>query len=481
MPDHADPTTAATPGGDASPPSAATSPPSAATSSPSGATSSPSGATSSPSGTTSPPSAVTPPTSAISERTAAVAIATVPTATVPTAARRADLLAAGAWAIAAAAVYVYTTDPERQVFDYFVRLADAFLHGRLGLTEAPSWLNELIPAGDALWYVPYPPMPAVVLLPIVALFGTEIHQQLVSAILGGLSVGLAWLVLGRLGLSGRARLLLTATFGFGTVLWYVAKVGSAWYFAHVVAVLFSLAALLLVLDRRAPLLAGVLLGCGTLARLPVGLSAPFFLAASIGLGWPPRRPTEPGAALRTGVAFVVGLAVPLGAYALYNLARWGTPIDEGYVRIPGILEDPIYAEHGILSIDYIPRNLYAIFFRSWNYVDNPPYLQPSWWGLSIFLTTPVYLWLAKARLDDPRVVWAAIGTGLALIPIITHGNVGITQFGYRFSLDVQPLLFVILASAFRDGMSKLAQFACLAAIATCAYAIWAIGIGFVAF
>ncbi|HWP63496.1 MAG TPA: hypothetical protein VNO86_08510 [Candidatus Binatia bacterium] len=395
--------------------------------------------------------------------------------------RRSDLVLAAVWAMVAIAVYVFTTSPERNVFDYFVRLADAFLHGRLGVTEAPSWLNELIPAGDGLWYVPYPPMPAVVLLPVVALFGTEIHQQLVSAVLGGLSVGLAWLALGRLGLVGRARFWLTATFGFGTVLWYVAEVGSAWYFAHVVAVLFSLAALVLVLERRGPGLAGLLLGCATLARLPVGLSAPFFLAAALGLGWPPRRPDDTRAAVRTGLAFVAGLAVPLAAYALYNLARWGTPIDQGYVRIPGIFEDPIYAEHGILSIHYIPRNLYAIFFRSWNYVDQPPYLQPSWWGLSVFFTTPVYLWLAKARLDDPRVVWAAIGTGLALIPIVTHGNVGITQFGYRFSLDVQPLLFVILASAFRDGMSKLAQLACLAAIATSAYAIWAIGIGFVAF
>ena len=29
--------------------------------------------------------------------------------------------------------------------DYFVPLADAFLHGRLGLEDAPSWLNELVP------------------------------------------------------------------------------------------------------------------------------------------------------------------------------------------------------------------------------------------------------------------------------------------------------------------------------------------------
>ena len=58
---------------------------------------------------------------------------------------------------------------------------------------------------------------------------------------------------------------------------------------------------------------------------------------------------------------------------------------------------------------------------------------------------------------------------------------GITQFGYRFSLDVQPLLFVVLAVGFAGGMSRWAWAASVASIAICAYGIWAIGIGFVAF
>ena len=95
--------------------------------------------------------------------------------------------------------------------------------------------------------------------------------------------------------------------------------------------------------------------------------------------------------------------------------------------IPGVLDDPLYAKNGILSLAYIPRHLYAIFLRSWNFVDDPPFFQPSWWGLSLFLTTPLFLWLVRARLRDPRVA-GLIGIALALIPIVTHGNVGISQF-----------------------------------------------------
>ena len=384
----------------------------------------------------------------------------------------------------ATGIYLFTSSRDRQDLDYFVRLADAFLHGRIYLTEAPSWLNELIPK-DGVWYVAYPPMPAALLVPFVWVFGSEFPQQVASCLFAGISVGLAWLVFGRFELARTVRLALTAVFGFGTAFWYVAEVGSVWYFSHVTAVLFSMAAILLVLDgqRRRPFLVGLLLGCAAMARLPVGLSAPFFIAMLVAVDRPLRFPIgeERAAAVRRVLVFGLGLAIPAAIYVLYDVARWGTVLDQGYVLIPGVLEDPFYAKHGILSVDYIPRNLFAIFLRSWNYVDDPPFLQPSWWGLSLFLTTPLFLWLFKPRWRDPRVVWALVGAAVTLIPIVTHGNVGITQFGYRFSLDVQPLLFVVLAVGFARGMSRWAWAAAVASIAICAYGIWAIGISFVAF
>jgi hypothetical protein len=385
-------------------------------------------------------------------------------------------------ALVATAIYLVASSRDRQETDYFVRLADAFMHGRVYLTEAPSWLNELIPK-DGVWYVPYPPMPAILLVPFVAVFGTGFYQQVASGIFAGIGVGLAWLVLGRFALAMRVRLGLTAVFGFGTVLWFVAEIGSAWYLSHVVAVMLSMAAVVLALDRRWPFAVGLLVGCAALSRLPVALTAPFSLALIAGIGWPPRLPIRPErtAAIRRVIAFGLGAAIPAGIYLLYNVARWGTLADQSYVLIPGVLQDPFYVKHGILAIEYIPRNLYAIFLRSWNYVDDPPFLQPSWWGLSLFLTTPLFAWLGRARIRDPRVAWAAIGTALALIPILTHGNVGITQFGYRFSLDVQPLLFVILATVFERGMSRWAWAAGAASVAICVYANWAILIGFVAF
>jgi hypothetical protein len=386
---------------------------------------------------------------------------------------------------ASAAILLFTASPQPQALDYFNRLADAFLHGRIWLDQAPSWLNELIPVAGASneWYVTYPPMPAILAMPFVALFGASFPAQVYSSLYGALDAGLAFLLLGRLnlGLRLRDRFALTGVFTFGTVFWFVAIGGSAWYFAHVAAVLFVLAAVLVALSHRAVWAAGFLIGCAALSRLPTGLAALFVLAAALDF---PRslHDIDWRRAIRTTVVFGLGLAIPALAYIAYNEVRWGTVTDQGYVLIPGVLQDPIYAKHGILSVWYIPRNLFAILFRSWNYVDDAPWLQPSWWGLGIFLTTPLYLWLAKANWRSPMVWWAAVSTVLVSLPIITHGNVGISQFGYRFSLDFQVLLFVILATAFAAGRwTWRSVTAAVLSVGFCAYAIWAIGIGFVAY
>ncbi len=395
-------------------------------------------------------------------------------------ARRPDSVGTLLIVAATTAVFLATAEREPQAYDYFVRLADAFLHGRLHLLEAPSWLNELVPGGGG-WYVVYPPVPALLLVPFVAAFGAEFPQQLASCLFGATSVGLAWLLLGRFALDVRRRMILTLVFGFGTVFWYVAETGSAWYLGHVTAVMFSLAAAILALDRRWPLVIGVLLGLAAISRLPVALASLGVLMLLLGIGWPLRVPADRALAVRRTLGFGIGMAVPVGLYFAYNLARWGTVIDQGYTRIPGVLEDPIYEKYGIFAIEYIPRHLHAIFLRSWNFVDDPPFFQPSWWGLGLFLTTPVLVWLVRARLQDPRVLGSAIATALVAIPIVTHGNVGLAQFGYRFSLDVQVFLFIILATVFERGMSRLAWLASIASIGICAYAIWAISMGFIDF
>ena len=63
-------------------------------------------------------------------------------------------------AAAAAAAYLVAGLGLLTDYDYDGRLARAFLQGRWWLDEAPSWLNELLPCGEARFCVVIPPLPA---------------------------------------------------------------------------------------------------------------------------------------------------------------------------------------------------------------------------------------------------------------------------------------------------------------------------------
>ena len=383
--------------------------------------------------------------------------------------------------LAASFALVYlVTDPGRVALDAFVPLADSFLHGRLHVSQPMPWIEHVDRAGGG-WYVPYPPMPALTVLPFVAVFGAGFDQGIASAIVGGLNVALLWTLLGKIGAAPRTRGALTLAFALGSVHWWAAGLGTSWLFAGVNGVFYALLALWLTLDRRRPVVAGILLGCAAASRLPVGLTFPLYLALYAGIQLRPRVALPDRAGMRAAAMFLLGLAIPAALVALYNVARFGSPFDFGYEKIPGVLDEPWYRE-GILSLSYIPRHVQAIFFRSFDFVEGVfPYFRPNWLGLALTFTTPVYLWLVGLRGREPFIVFGLLSVLLALVPIVTHGNVGEAQFGYRFSLDVAPILWLLLGHTFRGDISFAARLAILVGILVNAYGLYALATGFVSY
>lgn len=370
-----------------------------------------------------------------------------------------------------ASLYLLTVS-ERVTLDSFLPLADGFLHGRLYIDQPMPWL-ELVPRPEGGFYSPFPPMPAVVLMPFVAAFGPGFDQGIATALFGGANVALLWLLLRGWGVAPASAGWLTAAFAVGSVHWWAAGTGTVWLHAQVVAVFFALAALNLAVRRRWPLAAGLLLGCAAASRLPVGLTLPLYLALFMNLGFPPwlRRPSPDE--LRAGGLVVLGVAVPAALVAAYNLARFGSPTEFGYGLIPGVLDEPWYAS-GILSIEYVPRHLHLIFMRGFDYVDTFPWFRPNWIGASPLFTTPVLLWLLKARSTTPLIAYGWIAVLLGLTPDFLHGAVGFAQFGYRFILDVLPIMLLMLGWVFRETISVPARIAIVIGIAINAYGVWAV-------
>ena len=353
-------------------------------------------------------------------------------------------------ALLALLVYWFTGPPGAGG-DQFVPLADAFLQGRLSIPEDRLWMELVpVPDGGGAQYSPFPPVPALTLMPVIALLGLfpgvgELSGNVMSAVVGAVNVALAWYLLARIGVAFRPRLVIAIGFAF-TTHWWVAGMAGTHHYAAVVATLFLLLALNLGVRRRFPALAGLALGLAAGSRLPTGLALPLLLAFFADR-W---RPTRAHAQL------LLGLAVPALLFAAYNVARFGSPFDTGYAPIPSgdaglLVTDEPWFNHGLLSPLYIPRQLYAIFIQGPVLVDMFPYLKPSFTGLSLTLSAPFLFWAVKARAPLVAVSWLSIG--LVLLPDLMHGSWGFAQFGYRFILDAVPLLLLLLGWAYRERAS----------------------------
>ena len=323
-------------------------------------------------------------------------------------------------------------------YDYYVRLSDAFLHGRLYLLEQPSWLNELIPY-EGRYYVVYPPLPALLMMPLVALVGTGLNQTLVSVFIGSLSVVLACVVakdvLGK-DQNGTVPIWAAVLFGFGTIFWYLTSLGSAWYLAHVTSVFFLFLAIHEALTKRRPLVTGLLVGASYWCRLPTILTLSFF-AAMIGFVYRRDRSKIPVQILK----LAAGASVFVGLNMLYNYVRFGTPFDVGYWLIPGVVDEPWFSQ-GLFSLSYIPCNMRAIFAALPAFTSEPPYVLPPWTGMAIWVTTPAFIYALRSKRTE-AITWASWLAILAVASVLfTRGCTG-WGFGYRYAMDFYPFLFIL--------------------------------------
>lgn len=337
-------------------------------------------------------------------------------------------------------VYFFTS-AGKTPFDYFTRLSDSFLQGKIYLTENPSWLSELIPAGPGRFYVVYPPMPTILAMPFRLVFKEGFQQQYLAQLLGAgivvLTILIAWTVKRDKKLVIWAGLLA----GFGNIIWFLSSVGSSWYLSQVTAAFFLTAAILECLKRRRPFLVGLLFGAAFLSRIEVSLLFPVFLCFIWDRNW-----------FKNYLKLALGF-LPFALFNFsYNFMRFGVIWDKAYILIPGLLQEPWY-QNGVLNISNIPNHL-KIIFSSLPLVGNsPPYIKPSWAGLAIWITTPAFFYAFFANIKEKVVKFSWLSILLVSLFIFSHGTTGFTQFGYRFAVDFYPiLLFLTIKGVARTGL-----------------------------
>ena len=329
-------------------------------------------------------------------------------------------------------------------YNQYVLLADAFLDGRIHLVDPPGFL-EIARFGDRA-YVIDPPAPTLFLLPFVAVFGTGADHVLISCGVGAVAAGFIWIAARRLWTDVRFAAAMTTLVAFGTNYWWLSSDGGFWSFAHVAAVFFLAAGLAEAVGRRRPWLVGLCVGLAGLSRLPVFLIAPLYLYLVLDGDLRIKRES-----IERVVAFGAFVGAAAVGYVTYNYARYGTLTDLGYYH-PQYIGEPWF-DRGRFDITYIPRHLRAIFYELPAVRDRFPFLFPRYVGVALVVTTPAFLYALRARLTG-RNIAAIVALALVAIPLLSHGAVGFSQFGYRFALDMLPALLVLTASGMRERAGR---------------------------
>jgi hypothetical protein len=423
--------------------------------------------------------------------------------------------------LALAVLAIYSATRVDRYYDHFVWQAAAFLEGHAAIRypvggaigASSNWyFQDVLPIatsdGVPRGLLPFPPLPALALLPFVALWGLATDDQAIFTILAAVDVAICWWVLGRLAVRPSIRAGGTVFLAVGTVFWYTAQVTTTWYQAHIVAMGLTLLAVgvgvgadvgadgeldtgqvrsgarvvlreprrLPAVDRR-QFLAGLLFGLACTARLTVVFAAPFFALVGSGGDWR-RRSWSAG----------LGAALPVLALVLYNVATTGHVLHPAYDYLYALESNgyPTLGYHPQWAVEdprYLPQNIGIALFGLPDLLPSAlpdslavhpalvctepgavrglfdpacPLAVPRDIGMSVILTSPGYLLAipALSRYGRSRLVTGALLAIFAVSMVnLMHFSQGWVQFGYRFSNDAAPFALLLVAL----GAERLAR------------------------
>jgi hypothetical protein len=341
-------------------------------------------------------------------------------------------------------------------YNHFALLAQSWLDHRLDLGGPPPPYAEGNDFAhyNGLWYIVFPPTPALLILPWVAMAGSAVRtlDGLFFAMIAGLAPAGLFLALDKL---RRERYLhcgvplvmaLVGLYAFGTVYFFIAVQGTVWFAAHVVAAIGVAFFLYCAIAAHHPLGAGLALSLAVGARPTLIGLVLFFL-----IEWwrVAQRADATGAKrfdTRALAAFLCPLMLTLGLLGWLNWVRFGNPFEFGY-RYLVIAWQARIEKWGLFGYHYLARNL-GVMLTSLPYLThgrNGWLPQINGHGLALWCTTPLFLWLLYPRKKSPLASGLYWALGAVAIPPLLYQNTGWVQFGQRFSSDYSSILILLLA------------------------------------
>lgn len=341
-------------------------------------------------------------------------------------------------------------------YNNYVLFADALLHGRLWIDWPGPYIDAV--SFEGYRYIVNDPVPALLLLPVVALFGVHANQTLLACALAGVATGAAWSLCKRLGCDDDTTAWLTIFTLAGTDLLWCSMLGDVWFVAQTSCVAFLLLALVELAGARRGWVVMLLFALAAGSRFTVVVAAPvvlFWLA--YGFAEPKRRLADLWSALATAVPFIV-------LWIAYNEARWHVPWDSGHTIFYHEDAGVGSATGSPFAFANIPMQLRSFFVQgpTWLVSLQPfawawPVVRPEMSGVALTWTSPALALALFARRPAVLALSAWIAALLVAGPSLLYYVNGYAQFGMRHALDFEPFLLVAMALAARNRLHPIWQ------------------------
>jgi hypothetical protein len=335
-------------------------------------------------------------------------------------------------------IYYFSNPHPYSYFDYTFQVSNALLNGGIGVEPRP-WLNELIPI-DGSYYSAFPLGSVLTVIPFAILHHlgivADFPARFIAAAIAACAAAACFVLSERYPLSRISRVILALWLVLGTWMWCDLTFAGAWQIALGFGLLGQLLTFYFIFQRPRPFLAGLCFALAFGNRTEILIVAPIIAYLIFR-----QSENDPWRAVgKYLVAPLVLIALTLG----YNWIRFHSIWDFGYSRIPGVLNEPAYL-HGIWSLYAIPLNMKKMLLEGWKALDHYPYLVPSGFGGSIFLSSPFLFLMFSNKARDRRLVllsWIAVF--VLTLSLWVHGDPGGWQFSYRYAMDFLPWMFLIL-------------------------------------
>lgn len=350
---------------------------------------------------------------------------------------------------------IFTTAGRFNNDNSLVLLANAFLSKHIALP-----INSELPLGDISdyyynFYLYFGPLPSIVLMPFVLVFGKTFPQAIIGIVSLVLSFFAIYKISRRFKFNITDSLWLSMFFVFSTVLLASSLINITAYQVGVMSVPFVLFALYEYFTKRRFLIIGLLIGLAIFTRVFLLLTVAFFIAEFI----------QKHFSKRELVLFLIPVIFFTSVYGLYNQRRFHSFFETGIKYSINLRSFPLDSnlQYGMFNPIHIPANLYSLFImppdpllqNSTGFTLKFPYLKVNPWGLSIWYTSPLFVILFYKFKKNKYSISLLITIFSLLIPLLMFYSIGFSQYGYRYTLDFLPFLFLLLLLSLNQKLSKV--------------------------